>query len=75
MINMASTMFKLTPEESLAGVTRNAAKALGLTDRGIIEVGKKADLVLWDICHPAELAYQVGGNQVKSVIKNGKVVI
>ncbi|MDG1438799.1 MAG: imidazolonepropionase [Emcibacteraceae bacterium] len=75
MINMASTMFKLTPEESLAGVTRNAAKALGLTDRGIIEVGKKADLVLWDICHPAELAYQVGGNQVKSVIKNGNVVI
>jgi imidazolonepropionase len=75
MINMASTLFKLTPEEALAGVTRNAAKALGLDDRGIIKQGKIADLVRWDINHPAELAYHVGGNQVKSVIKNGKVVI
>ncbi len=75
MINMASTIFQLTPEEAIAGVTRNAAKALGLRDRGIIKEGMLADLVRWDIEHPAELAYYVGGNQVKSVIKNGKIVL
>ena len=75
MINMACTLFKLTPEEALAGVTRNAAKALGLKDRGMIKEGMLADLVRWDIDHPAELAYHVGGNQVKSVIKNGKQVL
>lgn len=75
MINMASTIFQLTPEEAIAGVTRNAAKALGLRDRGIIKEGMLADLVRWDIEHPAELAYYVGGNHVKSVIKNGKIVL
>ena len=75
MINMASTIFQLTPEEAIAGVTRNAAKALGLRDRGIIKEGMLADLVRWDIEHPAELAYYVGGNQVKSVIKNGKIIL
>ncbi len=75
MINMASTIFQLTPEEAIAGVTRNAAKALGLSDRGIIKEGMLADLVRWDIEHPAELAYYVGGNHVKSVIKNGKIVL
>ena len=75
MINMACTLFKLTPEEALAGVTRNAAKAMGLKDRGMIKDGMLADLVRWDIDHPAELAYHVGGNQVKSVIKNGKQVL
>lgn len=75
MINMASTIFQLTPEEAIAGVTRNAAKALGLWDRGIIKEGMLADLVRWDIEHPAELAYYVGGNHVKSVIKNGKIVL
>lgn len=75
MINMASTIFQLTPEEAIAGVTRNAAKALGLRDRGLIKEGMLADLVRWDIEHPAELAYYVGGNQVKSVIKNGKIIL
>lgn len=75
MINMASTIFQLTPEEAIAGVTRNAAKALGLRDRGLIKEGMLADLVRWDIEHPAELAYYVGGIQVKSVIKNGKIVL
>ena len=75
MINMASTIFQLTPEEAIAGVTRNAAKALGLRDRGIIKEGMLADLVRWDIEHPAELAYYVGGNHLKSVIKNGKIVL
>ncbi len=73
MINMASTLFQLTPEEALSGVTRNAALALGLTDRGILARGKKADMVLWDINHPAELSYQVGGSQCLAVIKNGEV--
>ncbi|MBT5186196.1 MAG: imidazolonepropionase [Kordiimonadaceae bacterium] len=74
MINMASTVFRLTPEEALIGVTRNAAKALGLTDRGILKTGLKADMVLWDIDHPAELSYQVGGLQTIEVIKNGTVI-
>ncbi|HRW29689.1 MAG TPA: imidazolonepropionase, partial [Emcibacteraceae bacterium] len=74
MINMASTIFGLTPEEALAGVTKNAAKALGLSDRGLLKAGLRADMVLWDISHPAELAYQVGGSPVLSVIKNGNVV-
>lgn len=71
MINMASTLFRLTPEEALLGVTRSAALALGLHDRGILKQGLKADMVLWDICHPAELSYVVGGSQTLSVIKNG----
>lgn len=74
MINMASTLFKLTPEEALAGVTRNAAKALGLDDRGVLKEGLKADMVLWDIEHPAELSYQVGGHQTLKVIKGGDVI-
>ncbi len=71
MVNMASTLFRLTPEEALAGVTRNAAQALGLHDRGILEVGRKADFALWDISHPAELAYHVGGNPCVAIVKNG----
>lgn len=74
MINMASTIFKLTPEEALLGVTKNAALALGLKDRGMIKVGFKADMVLWDITHPAELAYNVGGIQTLQVIKNGSII-
>lgn len=74
MINMASTLFKLTPEEALAGVTRNAATALGLKDRGILREGLKADFVLWDIEHPAELAYYAGGNSVRTIVKNGEIV-
>ena len=57
MLNMACTLFRLTPEEALAGVTRVAAQALGLgDDRGTLETGKRADFVLWEIEHPAELA-------------------
>ena len=73
MINMASTLFRLSPEEALAGVTRNAATALGLDDRGILKKGLKADMVLWDIEHPAELSYQIGGDQTLMVIKDGDV--
>lgn len=59
-LNLACVQFRLTPEEALAGATRVAAKALGLTDVGTIEVGKTADLAVWDISRPAELCYWLG---------------
>jgi imidazolonepropionase len=63
ILNMACTLFRLTPEEALAGMTRHAARALGLeASHGTLEVGKAADLALWDIAAPAELAYAVGAN-------------
>lgn len=62
MLNMACTLFRLTPEEALAGVTRHAARALGLHDRGTIAVGQRADFVLWDVAHPAQLCYAIGAN-------------
>ena len=55
-MNMACTLFRLTPEEALAGATREAARALGLTDTGLIAPGLRADLAIWDVAHPAELA-------------------
>jgi imidazolonepropionase len=61
-MNMACTLFRLTPEEALSGVTRIAAQALGLTDRGVIAEGMVADLALWNVSHPAELSYRVGFN-------------
>lgn len=72
MMNMACTFFRMTPEEVLAGVTLNAAKALGMEDRvGTLEVGKKADFVLWQINDLAELCYWMGGNHCSAVIKDG----
>ena len=73
MLNMACTLFRLTPEEALAGVTAHAARALGLTDRGTITPGTKADLACWDIAAPAELAYRLGGNPNIGVIRDGRV--
>jgi imidazolonepropionase len=61
-MNMACTLFRLTPEEALCGVTREAARALGLADRGTIAPGLLADLAVWDVDHPAELAYRIGFN-------------
>ena len=61
-MNMACTLFRLTPEEALAGVTRMAARALGLDDCGAIAPGMRADLAVWDAGHPAELAYRIGWN-------------
>ena len=74
MMNMGCTLFRMTPEEALAGVTRNAAKALGLDDRGVLEKGKRADLVIWDVQHPAELSYRFGVNPCDTVVQSGKIV-
>jgi len=65
--NMACTLFHLTPEEALRGITINAARALGLHDRGTLAVGKRADLVVWNATQPAELCYWVGGGLVRQV--------
>jgi imidazolonepropionase len=74
MLNMACTLFDLTPEEALAGVTRNAARALGVTDiLGTLEVGKIADLAVWNVDRPAELAYRIGFNPLDGVVKNGGI--
>jgi len=73
-MNMACVLFGLTPEEALSGVTRNAARALGLTDRGMIAPGLKADIALWDAERPGELAYPLGFNPLAAVIRNGEVV-
>lgn len=63
MLNMACTLFRLTPEEALAGVTRHAARALGYQEIcGTLEGGKAADIALWDITHPRELCYYFGSN-------------
>jgi imidazolonepropionase len=73
MINMACTLFRLTPEEALAGTTVHAARALGLRDRGMIAPGLRADLACWAITEPAELAYRIGGNPSAGVIRGGKI--
>ena len=70
-LNMACTLFRLTPAEALAGATRHAAGALGLADRGTLETGRRADLALWNIGHPAELAYHLGYNPLSRVIHHG----
>ena len=76
MMNMACTLFRMTPLESLAGVTCHAAKALGMQDKiGTIEVGKQADLVAWNIDSPAELAYGIGHNPCHSVFKRGELIV
>ena len=74
MLNMACTLFRLTPEEALAGATVRAARALGLADRGTLAAGQRADIVAWDIAEPAELAYRMGGNPNAGVIRAGRVV-
>jgi imidazolonepropionase len=72
MMNMACTLFRMTPAEALLGVTRHAAQALGLSgSRGTIELGKRADLCLWDIDHPAELSYAIGGNPLRARLQRG----
>jgi imidazolonepropionase len=65
-MNMGCTLFRMTPEEALLGVTANAARALGLGDCGTIAIGMRADLAIWNIEHPAELAYRIGFNPLHS---------
>jgi imidazolonepropionase len=73
-LNMACTLFGLTPEEALSGATRQAARALGaLDDIGTLEVGKRADLALWRIERPAELCYALGANPCAGVAYRGKL--
>ena len=72
MFNMACTLFRLTPEEALAGVTRHAARALGLKDRGVLAAGLRADFVLWDVPRPASLSYAIGANPRLQTIFKGQ---
>ena len=65
-MNMGCTFFRLTVAEALAGVTRNAARALGLADRGVIAPGMRADLCMWDVESPAELCYRIGFNPLQA---------
>ena len=74
MLSMACTLFRLTPEEALAGVTRHAARALGLPDRGVLAAGMRADFVLWDLQRPAELAYAFGRNPRLQTVFKGQLV-
>ena len=73
ILNMACTLFRLTPEEALAGMTRNGARALGLADEiGTLEAGKAADFVLWRIDEPAELAYWIGADLMAERVFAGR---
>ncbi|WP_104017906.1 imidazolonepropionase [Roseovarius nitratireducens] len=71
-MNMACTLFRLTPEEALAGATRHAARALGLHDRGEIRAGLRADLAVWNVETPAELSYRIGTNPLHTRIVGGQ---
>lgn len=73
-MNMACVLFGLTPEEALRGATLNAAKALGLKDRGQIAPGMKADLAIWNTDRPGNLSYPLGLNPCAAVIRNGALV-
>lgn len=71
-MNMACTLFRLTPDEALRGVTCNAAQALGLTDSGVIAAGMRADLAVWNVETPAELSYRIGFNPLHTRIFGGQ---
>ncbi len=75
MLSMACTLFRLTPEEALAGATVHAARALGLQDtHGALQAGKMADFVAWEVSHPAELAYWIGGDLPKRIVRHAREV-
>ncbi len=71
VLNMACTLFKMTPQEALRGVTCHAAQALGLPDVGSLAMGMQADLAVWDIERPADLAYAMGFNPCHGVVQAG----
>jgi imidazolonepropionase len=70
--NMACTLFRLTPEEALRGVTIHAAQALGLADRGRLAVGQRADLAVWNAHQPAQLCYWIGGGLLREAWVAGR---
>ncbi|WP_273186995.1 imidazolonepropionase [Hyphomonas adhaerens] len=72
-MNMACTLFRMTPQEALAGVTIHGARALGLADVGQIKPGQKADLAVWDVAHPAELSYRIGFNPLHLRMFEGEI--
>jgi imidazolonepropionase len=72
-MNMACTMWRMTPLEALQGVTVNAARALGRPDIGTLAPGRRADFALWDIARPADLAYAIGANPCRAVVNGGVV--
>jgi imidazolonepropionase len=74
MLNMACTLFRLTPQEAFTGVTRNAARALGFRDRGVLAPGLRADFVQWDTRTPTELCYAVGLNPRRATIFEGQAL-
>lgn len=71
MLSMACTLFRLTPEESLRGMTVNGARALGLADRGRLAPGQRADFAVWDVAHPNELSYWFGNEPCRRVVVGG----
>ncbi len=71
MVNMACTLWRMTPEEAVRGVTVNGARALGLNDRGNLAAGQRADFAVWDLEHPNELAYWFGHNPCRRVVAGG----
>ena len=73
-MSLACTHFRLTPEEALRGTTVNAAKALGLADRGTLVVGARADIAVWNLAHPAELSYWLGGEPLRELIVGGATI-
>jgi imidazolonepropionase len=70
-MNMACTLFRMTPLEALQGTTTNAARALGLTDCGVLAAGKRADLCIWNAQHPAELSYRIGATPLHTRMFGG----
>jgi imidazolonepropionase len=72
VLNMACVLFGLAPQEAVTAVTRNAARALGLADRGELREGARCDLALWDVASPAELCYWLGTNRCAGVVIAGE---
>ena len=72
-MNMGCRHFRLTPEEALMGTTKNAALALGMNSVGVVKAGYKADLAIWNISHPRELAYKIGFNPIYKRVFGGKI--
>jgi imidazolonepropionase len=73
-MNLACTLFRLTPEEALRATTQHAARALGLSDRGVLAFGRRADFVRWNVTRPAELCYWLGGDLARAVYSNGRKI-